>query len=799
MELPVSHQASALPPKPRAARRTAWLGLACAGASMAAPALAQQDPVVPTVEVVGTTPLPGIGIDRTLLPYPVQTSEGRARTRAGSGNLTDYMAQNLTGVNVNEVQGSPFQNDITYRGFRASPLLGAPQGISVFLDGVRINEGFGDVINWDMLPEAAIAGVTLMPGANPTYGLNSLGGALAFRTKSGRTDPGFEADVSLGSFGRKRLDVAYGARFEDGWHAFVAGTRFNEDGWRDHSNGRLGNVFARFGRHMGAHSWDLSLLNGSSTLVGNGLLPDELYASERRAVYTHPDRTRNRVRQLAFNTEHWLGSDTVLSSLVYQRNSRRNTVNGDIHPAYESYAEACEDGFDDDGAPLEDDECVDAAGNPLTRDAALALAPGVLNQTATRQRSYGFGLNLAHDTGIHKLNFGASADRGKVGYDQTTQDAAFDDSRGALAIPGAARTLDAAVRGHAWNGALYASDTLALSNATHLTASARYNVARVTNTLTRADGPQPTESFRYTKLNPALGIAHQLGGGWTVFANLAQNTRVPTVIELGCADPEQPCALPTGLQADPFLEQVTSRTIEAGARFAGAGAGAGNGTLSASVYQTVNRDDILFLRAGATQLGYFDNFERTRHRGLDLSAQHAAGPFTARLGYSYLEATYDASGSLFAGERTVQATPGTRIAGLPRHTLKLGLDWKSAGPWTLGADLVAVSSLVTQGNEDGLLENPEDDEPLNTGNAGIPGHALLTLRAAWQPSKQLAFYARVNNALDRRYETYGVLAENLFPGGQLAQPALGTDEAQDSRFVAPGAPRSFMVGMTYKF
>lgn len=794
MHLPVSlHSPNPSPTKP-AGGLASLLGVACAGALTGVPALAQTDPSMPVVEVVGTTPLPGIGIDRKLLPYPVQTASEREREQSGAGNLSEYMAQNLTGVNVNEVQGSPFQNDLTFRGYRASPLLGAPQGISVFLDGVRINEGFGDVINWDMLPEAAIASVMLVPGANPTYGLNSLGGALAFRTKSGRTDPGFEGNVSLGSFGRKRIDLAYGTQFEDGWHAFVAGTRFAEDGWRDHSNGRLGNVLARFGRNTGRNSWDLSLLHGSSTLVGNGLLPDELYESDRRTVYTHPDRSKNRVEQLSLNSEHWIDKDTVVTALVFGRKSRRSTVNGDINPDYESYAEACEGGFDASGAPLEDDECVDDAGNPLTRDAALGIAPGVLNQTRTRQTSYGLGLNLSRDTGIHKFSLGVSADRNKVRYDQTTEDAAFDESRGAVAFPGAEAVLDAAVRGHAWNAAVYASDTLALSGATHLTASARYNVAKVTNTLTNEDGPQPTESFRYTKFNPALGITHQLGSGWTLFANLAQNTRVPTVIELGCADPEQPCALPTGLQADPFLEQVTSRTIEAGARY-----GDRKGTLSVSVYQSVNRDDILFLRAGATQLGYFDNFERTRHRGLDLSARRKLGRFAARLGYSYLEATYDANGSLFAGERTVQVSPGTRIAGLPRHTFKLGLDWRPSTQWLVGADLVAVSRLVTQGNEDGLLEDPEDDEPLETGDAGIAGHALLSLRASYKPSKQLEFYARVNNALNRRYETYGVLAENLFPGGQLAQPALATDEAQDARFVAPGAPRSFNIGMNYRF
>lgn len=769
--------------------------LACIGGAAGAPALAQQEASLPSVEIVTTTPVPGIGIDRNLLPYPVQTAGERERRESSAGNLTEFMSQTLTGVNTNEVQGSPFQNDVTFRGFRASPLLGAPQGISVFLDGVRINEGFGDVVNWDMLPEAAIANVALMPGANPIYGLNTLGGALAFTTKSGLTHPGFETDLSFGSFGRKRLDLAYGKRLEDGWHVFAAGTKFNEDGWRDHSSGRLGNFFGKFGRSKDASSWDVSVLHGTSTLVGNGLLPDELYRSERRSVYTHPDQTKNEVQQLAFNFQHWLDKSTELSTLAYVRKSKRNTVGGDINPAYETYAEACEDGFDPaSGAPLGDD-CVDGAGNPLSRDDALGLAPGVLNQTSTRQTSYGLGLNLSRETGAHKLNFGVSADRSDVRYDQFTQDATFDSSRGASAIPTAERILDAAVRGDSWNAAVYASDTMSLSNNTHLTASARYNLARVTNTLTNEGGRQPTESFRYRKLNPALGIAHKLSTGITAFANVSQNTRVPTVIELGCANPEQPCALPTGLQADPFLEQVTSRTIEAGARFNGAG----NSVLTASVYQTVNRDDILFLRAGATQLGYFDNFERTRHRGLDLSARRTFGRASARLGYSYLQATYDASGSLFAGERTVQVAPGTRIAGLPRHTLKLGLDWKASEQWTVGGDIVAVSSLVTQGNEDGLLENPEEGEPLNRGNAQVGGHALLHLRAGYKPHKQLEFYARINNALDRRYETYGVLAESLFSGGQLAQPALGTGEPEDARFIAPGAPRSIVVGMRYMF
>ena len=191
------------------------------------------------VEVVGTSPLPGIGIEEDKLPYDVQSVNAEALYRSQTMNLTEFMSRNLSGVNINEVQGSPFQADITYRGFRLSGILGSPQGLSVYLDGVRVNEPFGDVINWDMIPEAAINNVTLVPGSNPIYGLNTLGGALAFTTKSGLTAPGTEVKLQAGSFGRMRADVAYGSKGNDGYHSFISATGFREDGWRDYSSGQL--------------------------------------------------------------------------------------------------------------------------------------------------------------------------------------------------------------------------------------------------------------------------------------------------------------------------------------------------------------------------------------------------------------------------------------------------------------------------------------------------------------------------------------------------------------------------------
>lgn len=695
-------------------------------------ALAQEAPLaaMATVEIVATAPLAGLGVDRRLLPYALQSATSERIGDTHSDNLADFMARHLNGVNVNEISGSPFQNDISYRGFRASPVLGSSQGISVYLDGVRVNEPFGDVVNWDMLPEAAVGNLLLVPGSNPVYGLNTLGGALALASKSGLSHPGMELDLSAGSGGRQRFDLARGRKNARGWHSFIGSTLFDEDGWRQHSQGRLANVFIKLGQDDGAAAWSVSLLGGRSRLRGNGLLPDDIYREDRRAAYTFPDETRNRLLQLAFNASMHVDAGTELTALAYARNSRRDTVNGDVQ---------------DDGDGME----------------------GVLNTTSTRQDSQGASSLLSMRRGAHHIDIGAAFDRSAVGYAQFSQAGEVTAQREIVADAGSARLPASSVTGSARALGVYAADTWTLARNTHLTASARFNHAKVNNTLTSARGLQPAESFTYSSLNPSLGIA-----GETLFANIAQGNRVPTVIELGCADPAQPCQLPVGLQSDPYLKQVIARTVEAGVRFRHA---------TVSVYRTVNRDDILFLSSGASRQGYFSNFARTRHQGLDASANLVFGALSLRASYSYLDAVYDANGVLFTGARTVQVVRGTRIAGLPAHTFKLGAEWRVADSMTLGADMQAVSSMPTQGNEDGYLSDTQ------RADVRVHGGALLNLRASWEPAARWEVYARINNVFNRRHETYGAVARSLFSG------------EGNARFVAPGAPRSMAVGLRYRY
>ncbi|QGL16801.1 TonB-dependent receptor [Xanthomonas citri] len=774
----------------------AWAMTLLARSALAVAAEAPQVTWLDRIEVTAT-PIPGTTIDAAQLPYMVQSASNAELSRGRSNNLSDLLQRRFVGVDGNDVQGSAFQNDLTFHGFRASALPGASQGVSVYLDGVRFNEPFADIVSWDMLPEAAITAVTLMPGSNPLFGPNTLGGAVVLSTASGLTAPGVQGELSIGSGARKRLDAGYGVAGADGWHGFVAVTGFDENGWRAASEGRLGTVFGKVGKQGEQTDWSLSLLHGRSRLIGNGLLPDTrytdegpesgLYRADRRSVYTSPDLTRNRNTLLTVQLDHRFDADTALHALAYSRVGRRDTVNGDVGQDYEEFVEECASGYAADGSPL-DAEC------DVARTDADTLHTGALNTTQMRQQAQGVALNLSMQRGAHALTAGVTFDRGHVRYRQFARDGWVQPDRSVAADPDAERAFFSGVRGSTETLGMFLADTWALSNATHLTAAVRWNRVVVDNILSTADdGDRPRERFVYAKANPSLGLTHRLDSGLTLYGSVAQNSRAPTAIELGCADPAQPCRLPTGLQADPRLEQIISRTYELGARWTPSADR--NATLS--VYRADNRDDILFLRAPDTQSGYFDNVGRTRYQGVDAALHLRSGDWQWWAGYSYLDATYRSGGQLLSGERVIALRPGLRIAALPRHNLKLGMAWQRDA-LTLGVGVRAVSGRVASGNEDGQVDNAEEGqtapERLDIGSAG---YALVDLQARWTINVRVSLFARIDNVFDRHNATYAAVAEDVFPEGELARPQDAPVETGPARFLAPGVPRQYLIGLRW--
>nr|WP_238525833.1 TonB-dependent receptor [Methylovorus glucosotrophus] len=275
-------------------------------------------------------PLPGLNLTKEQIPGNVQSVTAEEIKATNSLSITDLLNSKLQSVNVNDYQGNPFQMDLTYRGFTAGPQIGSQQGLSVFFDGIRVNEPFGDVVNWDMIPMNAIAGLDVFPGSNPLFGLNTLGGAISIKTKSGFDSPGISAQILKGSYGRDQLQASAGWNNGSSVAAFAAVNLFMEDGWRDNSPSKVNQAFGKIEWQGERASLALSTLAVVNKLVGNGTVPTELYKQDPTAVFTSPDVTRNRLLQMQISGAFEINDTMNLTGMVYDRSSKRTSNTGDI-------------------------------------------------------------------------------------------------------------------------------------------------------------------------------------------------------------------------------------------------------------------------------------------------------------------------------------------------------------------------------------------------------------------------------------------------------------------------------------
>src|SRR5215472_14461027 len=246
------------------------------------------------LDVVGTTPLAGGDLALEQIAAPVQLATQDDLKKSGSLDLSDFLNRRLGEVNINENQGNPFQADVNYRGYTASPLLGTPEGISIYMDGVRQNQPFGDVVAWDLISKQAIDEATLIPGSNPIFGLNTLGGAISLQTKNGHSQPGTSIEATGGMYGRRGVELEHGGSNAKGLSWYFAGNLFHDDGWREASPSDVRQVFAKGGWQNEKTSIELSVGYADNQLTGNGLQEMRFLANDYSSVYSVPDIGYNR-------------------------------------------------------------------------------------------------------------------------------------------------------------------------------------------------------------------------------------------------------------------------------------------------------------------------------------------------------------------------------------------------------------------------------------------------------------------------------------------------------------------------
>jgi outer membrane receptor protein involved in Fe transport len=742
---------------------------------------------LPSVNVVGTTPLPGIGVPKARYPGNVQgLTAGDIRARQAT-NLPDLLNATLPSVNVNEVQGNPFQPDVSYRGFTASPLLGLPQGLSVFQDGVRLNEPFGDVVNWGLIPMNAISTINLIPGSNPLFGLNTLGGALSLRTKSGFQFPHTVMEVQGGSWGRQQASFEHGG-YSGNTDYYLAGNFFREDGWRDFSPSRVGNFFAKSGWQNGTTDFDVSLTLGSTDLTGNGVVPQGFYNQGRERIFTVPDRTRNRLAMINFSGSHWLTDSSLVSANLYLRQTTTRTLNGDAN-----------DGFE---GGLFDGETGANGGLGFDQET------GANNRTVTKGRSIGGTVQYQRLWERNQLTGGASFDAGRADFSQSSQFGVFNGER--RVVETNPENTENLLFGRTQTNSLFVTDTWTFLPNWHLTASGRYNYTQVNNQdkLNPNTLPNLNGDFTYVKFNPALGLNWNLTPKTTLFVNASQGNRAPSPIELGCADPANPCSLPNAMAADPYLKQVVARTGELGAR----GQLTERIGFSTAVWSTSSLDDILFLSTSTSQ-GYFANFGRTRRQGLELALFGDVGRVTVTGNWTMVDATYESEANILAENNSsrgfgavtaddeIRIRKGDRIPGIPRHQFRLNADWRVTDTWSVGATVIAMTGVYARGNENNQHQAGTFTDPIGGGTRTFDGpgrtdaFAVLNLTSRYKLTSQWELFGRINNVFDTRYETAAILAENPFTTGGVFQ--TNSDNWARQSFFGPGAPRAAWIGVRY--
>ncbi len=275
-------------------------------------------------------PMPGLNLTREEIPGNVQSITAEEIRDSHAVTMAELMNGRLQSVNVNDYQGNPFQMDITYRGFTAGPQIGTPQGLSVFMDGIRVNEPFGDVVNWDLIPMNALAGIDVFPGSNPVFGLNTLGGAIAVRTKNGFDDPGTDVSVLAGSFGRKQALLSTGGS-KGKVAGFFALNHFEEKGWRNDSPSEVRQVFGKASFRTDNVDLHGSVTYVENNLIGNGLIPIEMYKEDSESVFTSPDQTKNELLQFQIAGAFQVNDNFSVTGQVYHRKSDRKAMTGDIN------------------------------------------------------------------------------------------------------------------------------------------------------------------------------------------------------------------------------------------------------------------------------------------------------------------------------------------------------------------------------------------------------------------------------------------------------------------------------------
>ena len=765
------------------------------------PALGDDMNGVENISIYGQTPLSTNDLAEESTFGSVQTINAESLAQSQAISLAEHMKNKLTSLHINDIQNNPFQPDVQYRGFTASPLLGLPQGISVYLNGVRFNEPFGDTVNWDLIPLAALDKVALFSGSNPAFGQNTLGGALALTTKNGFSYTKHELEARFGSFGQQQFTMQSGGN-QGNWAYYIVANQYQEDGWRDYSESELKQFLATLSYADEDRTVDFTYSANNNQLLGNGAVPEILAElAGRSAIYTQPDKTHTRFQQFSLKSDSVINQQMSWQGNVYYRKNKINSINGD-----DSDYEECESGAlyslceEDENDELERVHFVgfdeDTWLSELS-DIDADDVDGTYNTGFTDNESYGVALQWvrlshfdatdAHAALDNEFIFGLGIDKADISFRSDTEFAVLhndtiSDDRSVTGI--GLYDMESRVQLEVSNKQhyFYFLNTLAIGEDLTVNLAGRYNRTHISMQDQIETGPGSLNGEHYfNRFNPAISVNYLLTPEYSVKLSYSESSRAPSPAELSCADEEDPCKLPNAFVADPPLEQVVAKTVEAALQFKN-----DNFSALATVFSTMSYQDIIFQQAGnKSNQGYFINLDKTQRQGIELSASTQVNSVDFGASYNYLNATFESPFVSFSPVNPLganrQVNVGDNIPGQPQHQLKFHANWQFNDALNIGTEMLYASSSYYRGDE--ANENKK-----------IPSYAVTNIYFNYQITQQLRLSAKVDNLFDRQFDTFGTYGE-----ADEVLEEIYPDAEFDEYFVGPSRPRSVSVSINYQF
>jgi len=597
-----------------------WLVAALLLALLPSPAGAQQ-PDSTLKDTAALAPVVVTGVRLPAAPEMARGLTGRSATLSaadldarGVSTLADALEM-LPGVTVADELGTPAQLDVTLRGFQVSPTIGLPQGVTVYVDGVRVNEPDANEVNFDLLPLEDVERVEVSYGPSVLLGRNSLGAAVNLVTRRGAAPGAREVEVSGGSYGRYEAKLNAADRLGR-WDYYVGVRYEHTDGWRQATTSRLATAFAKLGVLAGGWNATLSYAGATNRILQAGSLPENVVATRPDSNFTGGDYFAPVSHLLTLNAQRGVGA-------------ARLSVNG--------------------------------FGRSLGTDQFNVNASPPDSRQRNHERIAGGALQLAGRTG-----FLGRALRWFAGFDGQYSHTVV----GLYAAsPGGPDSLTDSVRANEIDLGGFAGASWDVAPALAATVVGRYDYVR----LPYDDLLDPTQSGLnvFHRLSPRAALSWTGAAGHEVYASWSAGFRTPALVEIACSDPTAACPLPFALGPDPALRPVVATTYELGWHFRRAERQL---ALGADLYRTDVRDDIFFVAPTATT-GYFQNIGDTRRTGIEASAAWTArGGLGVYANYGYTAASFRTAAVLATGRApgNETVTPGDRLPMIPAHRANVG-------------------------------------------------------------------------------------------------------------------------------